>query len=412
MIGITKKVTCFILASLFKNRKHITIALITAVIIITVIGIGFFVCTAGSKDKDASFEIYLVKETGTDAVQKTNLDKLPLEDAPLITGRDIIAYNWDKHSFKVKNNGKIYGSILKRSFIVVADGKRIYRGTFWSALYSMWPPEIPIYLYSMYGHDGRDFYLNIGRFTLNEKIPENVLKTISDQRIYRSLKKLGILFEPADPKHVRLPDSVIVYNKGKQKNIDMNDDWDIYNKIVSLIDGRYSSKLSTVQLAMPAEYESTIKNNDVAVEFLYKNMTGSSSILGNDVKQYSYSRLLMPLTGEWSDMLFMGDNNYYIPDTGMKTTELPKNNTVNDLSVNASDIKATNYVTVVTTKCIAKSGPGDGYADVMEVPGGRLVRVTGMCLGSDAWMRASLVRGIEEKPDNAEFWISNKKYCH
>lgn len=75
--------------------------------------------------------------------------------------------------------------------------------------------------------------------------------------------------------------------------------------------------------------------------------------------------------------------------------------------IDESKIKELNYVTAVINPCNAKNGPADEYDNIMEMPYGRLIRITGQYLGANiSWLRARLVEGIDEKPDFSEFWIN------
>lgn len=177
-----------------KNKKHFVILLITATAI-AVLGVYLLAEVVGGKTVISNFEIYLVKNTEDKSKATANVNKLPLENDPLLTYRDIISYNWQDHSFLIKNNGKLNNNLLKRSFVVVANGERIYRGTFWSGIYSMWPPEIPIYVDPIFETDKSEINLRVGRFDTIQSLPDKILKVISDKRIYRALKELGILYE-------------------------------------------------------------------------------------------------------------------------------------------------------------------------------------------------------------------------
>lgn len=179
-----------------KNKKHFVILLITAAVV-TVMGVYLLVEFAGGKTANSNFEMYLVKDIEDKSIATQNVNKLVLEKDPFLTYRDIISYNWQEHSLLIKNNSKLNNDLLRRSFVVVANGERIYCGTFWSGFYSMWPPEIPIYVDSLYETDVSEFSLNIGRLGTVQSLPDEILKVISDKRIYQALKDLGILYDSA-----------------------------------------------------------------------------------------------------------------------------------------------------------------------------------------------------------------------
>ena len=98
--------------------------------------IGFCALSFGAP-KRPTFEIYLVKNDNED------LNKIELHKTPLITDSDIIRYDWGKHGMILSNDGikkmpneKDTG-ILGKSFVIVANGIRCYKGAFWTSLSSV-----------------------------------------------------------------------------------------------------------------------------------------------------------------------------------------------------------------------------------------------------------------------------------
>jgi len=140
-----------------------------------------------------NFSIYLVKEdlSATEAMSK-NLDDLALEDIPVLTDEEISIYNWKEHVFTLKEGfnleEKLEGKvpISGKPFVVVADSERIYLGSFWNPISSLYMPEIPT-IYSMWfkGNDKDTYTINYGN---EQKDPRD------DIRIYDSLKGLGKTF--------------------------------------------------------------------------------------------------------------------------------------------------------------------------------------------------------------------------
>jgi hypothetical protein len=87
------------------------------------------------------FGLYLVTKNAI--IEKsplpTELDKMELDKSPLLTEDDIIDYNWTNHTMYItetaaKRIPKV--DSFGKPFIIVADGKRIYYGAFWTSLSS------------------------------------------------------------------------------------------------------------------------------------------------------------------------------------------------------------------------------------------------------------------------------------
>jgi len=95
------------------------------------------------------FSIYLVRNLSTTEAMSKNLDELPLENVPILTDKEIKIYNWKEHTFSLKEGfsleEKLEGKVPLngKPFVVVADSERIYLGSFWTLLSSLYMPEIP-----------------------------------------------------------------------------------------------------------------------------------------------------------------------------------------------------------------------------------------------------------------------------
>jgi len=81
---------------------------------------------------------------------KLPLAKLKLNAKPILSDADIVWYDWEKHSFLLTSEAR---KRLPRPplrglpFVVVADGRRCYLGTFWTPLSSFAPNRgIPVIL--------------------------------------------------------------------------------------------------------------------------------------------------------------------------------------------------------------------------------------------------------------------------
>lgn len=186
---------------------------IALVIIATMV---LMVCSACSlknnseeKDNDkASFEIYLVNvNESSGALNKDlnkDLNKLKLEEQPVLTDKNISEYVWKTHQIKLIRDDELNKVIEEKldlkipvggkQFVVVCNGERIYRGMFWSMLSSAWPPEDCPIINSFIGE--RDyfdiFFQGKNDVQGNDDVQgENDVR--NDKRIYETLKKLGKL---------------------------------------------------------------------------------------------------------------------------------------------------------------------------------------------------------------------------
>ena len=85
--------------------------------------------------------IFLVQKASPD------LNKIELQDAPLLTDEDIVSYNWRDHVLVLTDEGfgKLPTSegvgVYGKPFIVVADGTRCYLGAFWTGFSSVIHPN-------------------------------------------------------------------------------------------------------------------------------------------------------------------------------------------------------------------------------------------------------------------------------
>jgi hypothetical protein len=168
------------------------------------------VCAKNKLDAP-SFGIYLLKnpeivnaskEPSDFDPDKFNLDSVIVYDDPVISEKDIIEYDWNKHTILIDTS--IINKLPELNtrgnpFIVIANGKRCYIGMFWTGLSSFRPPKIPII--DITGlkklklpipdinniRDDGTFKLLISNDIGN--------KIIKNKIIYNTLKKLGKLKE-------------------------------------------------------------------------------------------------------------------------------------------------------------------------------------------------------------------------
>lgn len=137
------------------------------------------------------FSIYLVNDLSTKEAMSKNIDKLSLETVPVLTNKEIERYDWKKHtiytndvfSLEQKLEGKI--PLDGKPFVLVADGTRIYLGSFWNVLSSLYYPDIPTINSVWSGEFDNNTYAI--RYGLEQQDPRD------DKRIYEALKSLGKL---------------------------------------------------------------------------------------------------------------------------------------------------------------------------------------------------------------------------
>lgn len=154
-----------------------------------------------------SFALYEVKDIKPSDAVKMDINSLPLENEPIFTTKDILAYYWKNHCLKIdkasptlKKSVPVWGT----AFVVTVNGERLYLGALWTMLSSYSPPQdIPVITigdvdeliiaelrksgYKPTTDDGSK-YLNIA-LRGRENDPRN------DLRIFNFLKPTGILLD-------------------------------------------------------------------------------------------------------------------------------------------------------------------------------------------------------------------------
>ena len=153
------------------------------------------------------FAIYMVKEPFDVELDSKNLEKFVLQKEPIITGKDIISYNWNVSynksygdaknisSFTLKNGITVCGRMKEQGykgagmypFVVTVDNNRIYVGEFGSVITSVGISKY-IYVYS-------SIPLSKENINLVQLQDRSNIDLIHDKRIYNVFKNLGILKE-------------------------------------------------------------------------------------------------------------------------------------------------------------------------------------------------------------------------
>lgn len=308
----------------FKNvkTKWIKVLIVLGFVCIVAVALNLFfnvnrrngeqIASAEINTQNKGLQIYLVKgNSSTYTDDKTDINNLELEDEPLLSSSDIVSYNWNMHCIKMKNDGIISRKLLQRRFIVMADGERVYSGAFWSAIFSMNPPQISVYLDNM-DESGDSVILALGSWRPGGKITPDVEKILADPRIQRVLERDGQMYKAYKPEHFERPDYINI-----RTNVETYGyggfDWKKTDKLLQLLDQRFVQRLDYVRpdlslkdgAALAALHKETIiiLGYNAQREFIF-------NIRGTDVK-FACKELIMPVTGDYGDLLYFGGDNGY-----------------------------------------------------------------------------------------------------
>ncbi|MBN2271183.1 MAG: hypothetical protein JXN61_11250 [Sedimentisphaerales bacterium] len=144
-----------------------------------------------AKDK-CRFAVYLVADDiDTGNPDPNLLDQLHLAPEPIITEKDLLEYDWDRHIMKLAPGVKerlpspgVWGI----PFLVIADGERCYLGAFWSAGSSYMPKTPIIYVGISPGFLGSKNSLQI-----RPALVKAAQDARGDRRIRKVLESLGFV---------------------------------------------------------------------------------------------------------------------------------------------------------------------------------------------------------------------------
>jgi len=129
--------------------------------------------------------------------EQVDLEKLRLAAEPILTDKDILEYDWDKHVLKLTSVARKRipspKSVWGLPFMVVADGQPCYLGSFWSHD-SSYAPKVPV-IYSHYPIGDYDT-ISIDASWLGDADDPR-----GDIRIRKALEEIGLI-EPVEP-HVK-----------------------------------------------------------------------------------------------------------------------------------------------------------------------------------------------------------------
>lgn len=269
--------------------------------------------TATGKANPKGLEIYLVQEKSSSANDnKTDVNEYELEEEPLLSESDILSYNWQTHCIELKNNGNIDRDLLRRQFVVMADGERIYSGAFWSNIFSMIPPTISIYIDNMHVNDNT-IVLALDSWRPGEAISTDTEKTLADDRILKVLQRDNQLYIAYKPEHFERPDSISVWEHNTQRAYgDL--DWEKIDHLLQLLDQRFEYDLDFVKLDLSNEEGELFREDETIVILEYDPQRELEFKLNGADKKIVCRELIMPVTGQYGDLMFFrGDNGLTSP---------------------------------------------------------------------------------------------------
>ena len=91
-------------------------------------------------------QVFAIYSVAKDAPELAHVE---LDGEPIISARDLVAYDWRQHTIKLREGtpfrmpktGEV--GVSGKSFVVVAGGQRCYRGAWWTSLSSV-ATDVPV----------------------------------------------------------------------------------------------------------------------------------------------------------------------------------------------------------------------------------------------------------------------------
>jgi hypothetical protein len=140
------------------------------------------------------FDVYLVEDISPQQMANANLAELELEETPLLSIDEIVAYRWETHEMELTRSASARLARLERSllgglpFVICAGGEPIYGGALWTSYSSATYDGIIIDLYP--AESGQPVPIRLG-YPSPEWFTGEDLR--SDPRIYQALEGAGKL---------------------------------------------------------------------------------------------------------------------------------------------------------------------------------------------------------------------------
>jgi len=178
-------------------------------IILSIIILNIFVACNNEIPIQNSWEIYLVSDGILPQTEKVDINKLTLEETPVLTLNDIQKYYWDEQVFLTKNDLileqiKAHNNHVSTGglpYVVVVNGERIYMGKFWTSLSSVWAYSPSIMVDMTFGIDVKQYNIQpdqqLYKIYWNDE-ESKTKKAIFDERIYKVLEQNNLLSELTD----------------------------------------------------------------------------------------------------------------------------------------------------------------------------------------------------------------------
>jgi hypothetical protein len=123
------------------------------------------------------------------------LDQLQLEAKPILSDGDLLAYNWEDHSLRLKPGlGRTLSERFRKStvvpFVVIAEGQRCYQGAFLTGI-SSYLPGTPVIEIDIWRHKAEDVVqISPPPF---RKPGEQAVDPRNDPRVKTALQRAGLL---------------------------------------------------------------------------------------------------------------------------------------------------------------------------------------------------------------------------
>jgi PBP1b-binding outer membrane lipoprotein LpoB len=105
-------------------------------------------------------------------------------------------------------------------------------------------------------------------------------------------------------KYFAVPDKIIYFNKGKIK--EFTKEASLFVNILDLTNKRFGEKIDMYKLAIQIESLNKLEQTELVLEFVYSDIKEIEYNMNSDMHK-KYKRLLMPLSGEYSNCIFFDD---------------------------------------------------------------------------------------------------------
>lgn len=147
----------------------------------------FYTTEDKNTDIPVRFAIFAVENSDTMKAEKGNINNVKLSKTPIITDRDLVMYEWKTHKIELnKDVNEMFAKHIGESFVIIANGTRIYTGAFWSRT-SPAIVKFPVIL-----ADGTVLEINNG-YPISART--GTYDPRNDSRIYNALIDTGKLIE-------------------------------------------------------------------------------------------------------------------------------------------------------------------------------------------------------------------------